>query len=254
MAGNGLVHTIASVFSPAVGAYLVAQLGFIAAFQLLGVILILTGIFALFGIKDIPHAAILKPPATGKLVMPESEATGVPWAFFGLPLAIACSQGILFFELPLLAKTTAAIMDTGILFSVVSLGALITLSMLFLNRVSPLIRTVSGSLALALIFFGLAVEWPLPLAGSLLLIGMAKGVIFPAQSTLLILLSGGNQYGRVFSFMSIAFSIGAFMGPLIAGNLRGNFSPYFIAFTVLMIALIVFPIYFNHKALQPRTQ
>lgn len=53
MAGNGLVHTLASVVSPAAGAYLVAKIGFATAFTLLGWILIVTSVCAIFFIKDI---------------------------------------------------------------------------------------------------------------------------------------------------------------------------------------------------------
>ncbi|WP_040952910.1 MFS transporter, partial [Gorillibacterium massiliense] len=42
MAGNGLVHTLASVVSPAAGAFLVAKIGFTASFTVLGWGLIIT--------------------------------------------------------------------------------------------------------------------------------------------------------------------------------------------------------------------
>ncbi|MFD2613745.1 MFS transporter [Paenibacillus gansuensis] len=254
MAGNGLVHTLASVVSPAAGAYLVAQVGFMTAFHVLGWVLIATGVFAIFGIKstsavqaerDIAVGEKKTPLRKGKLIMPPPDGSPVPWLFYGLPLAISCSQGILFFELPLIGQSSgnASIMDTGILFSVVSLGALLTLSLLFLNRVSAFIRTASGSFALALIFFGMAANWPLPLTMSLLLIGMAKGVIFPALASLLLSLSGGVRHGRVFSLLSIAFSLGSFMGPMLAGHFRDQVSPFYLAFVVLMTALTIFPVY-----------
>jgi len=44
MAGNGLVHTLASVVSPAAGALLVARIGFEQAFFALGWILIITAV------------------------------------------------------------------------------------------------------------------------------------------------------------------------------------------------------------------
>ena len=46
MAGNGLVHTLASVVSPAAGALLVAQIGFAFAFTILGWVLIVTAVCA----------------------------------------------------------------------------------------------------------------------------------------------------------------------------------------------------------------
>jgi MFS family permease len=133
-------------------------------------------------------------------------------------------------------------LTSGIFFSLVSLGALCTLSLLFLNRTSAFLRTVFGSLALALIFFTLAIQMPIPLYVSLFLIGMAKGVIYPALAALLASITSSNRYGRIFSLLSISYSIGAFIGPVLAGNLRDQMSPYFIAFFMLMLALALLPL------------
>ena len=259
MAGNGLVHTMASVLSPAVGAFLVAKLGFVHSFTILGWILIVTGVLAIFGVKEKQYAQTageLFPnespglaghhhhaPALANEGSPSLEGPQrIPWLFFGIPLAISCSQGILFFELPLMKESSGSILTSGILFSLVSLGALVTLSMLFLNRVSPLLRTSMGSLALAFIFFGMSVHWPLPIHVSLFLIGMAKGVIFPSIASLLASITSRDRYGRVFSILSISFSIGAFIGPIVAGHMRSHTSPYFIAFLCLMAALSILPL------------
>jgi MFS family permease len=256
MAGNGLVHTLASVVSPAAGAYLVSKFGFTQSFVVLGWILMATGVLALFGIKDRTAADIeaeeRSHAASGEhihthgrdgqnaaMAQPsEQEHPPIPWLFFIVPLALSCSQGILFFELPLMKESLDSIVTSGILFSMVSIGALITLSMLFLAKISPFLRTAFGSLALALTFFGMAIRWPLPIEISLILIGLAKGVIYPAISTLLITITSSSRYGRVFSLLSIAFSIGAFFGPILAGQARDHISPYFIAFLVLMAALL----------------
>jgi MFS family permease len=251
MAGNGLVHTMASVLSPAAGAYLVAKLGFVQSFTVLGWILIGTGILALFclnekqfakaGLQAMTHEHGHGPIKEGD-ELPSAVEERIPWLFFGIPLAISCSQGILFFELPLMRESHDSILTSGILFSLVSLGALVTLSMVFLNRKSPFLRTTMGSLGLAVIFFGLSVHWPLPFYVSLFLIGMAKGVIFPAIASLLASITSPNRYGRVFSFLSISFSIGAFIGPIVAGHLRSQTSPFFIAFLCLMLALTLVPL------------
>ncbi|GGF96720.1 MFS transporter [Paenibacillus abyssi] len=283
MAGNGLVHTLASVVSPAAGAFLVAQIGFTMAFYVLGWILIVTALFALLFIRDNVHnssaslkSSAAKPEAvTSNQEMPSSAASSLekpssaasslkipssaaskdeqseqatPWLIYSLPIAMACAQGILSFELPFMAVTANAMMTTGLLFSVVSLGALITLSMLFLNRYSAFYRSLWGAVLLAITYFFVAAQAPLPLAVLLLFLGMAKGIIFPALTTLLIQSSGGKRYGRTFSILSIAFSIGAFLGPMLAGQLRDYISPYFIAFLVLMIAALILPF---HSTRQP---
>ncbi|OBR64394.1 MFS transporter [Paenibacillus oryzae] len=247
MAGNGLVHTLAAVVSPAAGAYLVAKIGFSTAFTVLGWVLVVTALCALIFIRDI-HArmnekAAALPNRVKKPLQPKNtlKDANVPIVVYLLPVALSCAQGILSFELPLMASSKEGMLTTGLLFSVVSIGALVTLSMLFLNRLPSFQRTLWGALCLALVYFGIATGFPLPLAVMLLGVGMAKGIIMPAMSTLLIELSGGARYGRTFSILAIAFSIGSFLGPMLAGQLRDHISPYYIAFLALMTALLFLP-------------
>lgn len=258
MAGNGLVHTLASVVSPAAGAFLVAKIGFSTSFTVLGWVLIITGILSIFGIKDSKQALVesaknglIAAPVEEKLPLEAEQVTGIPWMFFGIPLAISCSQGILFFELPLIEASRNSILTSGIMFSLVSLGALVTLSMLFLNRFSSFIRTLVGSLGLAIVFYGMSIDWVIKLYISLFLIGMAKGVVLPAMSTLLATITDANKYGRVFSLLAISSSLGAFFGPILAGQLRTEISPYFIAFLGLMLALTFLPFHRIKQILAP---
>lgn len=251
MAGNGLVHTVASVVSPAAGAWLAATVGFSTSFAILGWILLVTGIGSVWFVREpaniyIRDTATQKPhPSPDNKQMDaggEQPAKAFPWAVFSLPVGLACAQGILSFELPLRGNESAEIMTTGLLFSVVSLGALATLGLLFLNRYLPYSRTIIGVMLLAAAYYGLASNWPIPLFLMLFMIGMAKGVIFPAMSSFLLQLSGPSRYGRTFSLLSISLSIGSFLGPVAAGAVRDHFSPYFLSFLALMIALVfLFP-------------
>ncbi|MDI4644242.1 MFS transporter [Cohnella hashimotonis] len=270
MAGNGLVHTIASVVSPAAGAYLAAKVGFAQSFALLGWGLLATGLLSLWFVRDpkrdadadVPTAdatadgaaavaseAALAEQASVGAPVPAEEAEGAspgaaprrfPWAVFLLPVAMAFAQGILSFELPLRAISAedGGVLKTGILFSVVSLGALATLGLLFLQRYLPYSRCIIGVLLLALAYYGLASDWPVPMMALLFVVGMAKGVVFPAMTSFLLQLSGPARYGRTFSMMAIASSIGAFLGPVAAGAFRGHLSPFFLSFAILMIALL----------------
>ncbi|WP_397333972.1 MFS transporter [Paenibacillus sp. YN15] len=268
MSGNGLVHTLASVVSPAAGAYLVAKIGFATSFTVLGWGLLITGILAIFGIRDVRlpaggaalaatgHAHHMGHGGSGGQVKgggaEQGQPAGLPWLFFVLPMAISCSQGILYFELPMLnhhnhgpasaSALTGAVLNSGMLFSLVSLGALLSLSMVFLNRVPPLLRTMAGCLMLATAFFGMAVRAPVSLYVLLFFIGMAKGVIFPAVASLLAASTSASRYGRAYSILSIAYSVGSFIGPVAAGQWRGLVSPYFIAFFVLMAGLCFLPL------------
>lgn len=241
MSGHGVVHTLASVVSPAAGAFIVAKAGYSATFQSLGWLLIATGVMAVFSIPrtlhQTAHSAAHLDGETAQAV----PAFPVPWRIYILPFVMSCSQGILFFELPLRSVGMDGIMSTGILFSIMSIGALVTLSMLFVNRYSPFKRVLGGLLLLAVCFYCLAAIQSIPLTVALFILGTAKGIIFPAMASLFIQLSGGNKLGRVFSLQSIAMSIGSFIGPIAAGQLRTFISPYFIAFILLMIGLMMLP-------------
>lgn len=243
MSGHGVVHTLASVISPAAGAFIVANAGFSGTFQSLGWLLIATGVMAIFSVPK-PIKAVHETTDSASQALESSSTTvKVPWRYFILPFVISCSQGILFFELPLRNTGLDGIKSTGILFSILSIGALVTLSMLFINRYSPYKRVIAGVLLMALCFFSLAALRDVPLIASLFVLGSAKGIIFPGMASMFIQLSGGSKLGRIFSLQSIAMSIGSFIGPIAAGQLRDVVSPYFIAFVLLMAGLTMIPIH-----------
>lgn len=246
MAGNGVIHTIASVGSPAIGALLVAQLGFTIAFFILGIVLIVAGFCAVIFLANpqnkqkIKRSSELLQPSSPLLA--ETEGTtkiNFPLRVYLIPVALSCAQGILSFEIPLRLQAQQSIMTTGLLFSILSVGSLITLSMLFMTKINPAIRTIYGALLLSILYYILAIDLNFPFIAVLLLIGVIKGIIFPALSHWLIVLSQGSRYGRTFSILSIAFSIGAFLGPMVAGQIREFVSPYLFAFLMLFIAVTI---------------
>lgn len=246
LAGNGVVHTLAAVGSPAAGAILAAKIGFSFTFQVLGWLLITTGIIAIFTIKE-SRTLQSTPVNPMNKTNNSSKSTSsvkfniIPYRYYLLPLAISCSQGILYFQLPLQAGVGSDMMDTGVYFSVIGLGSLMTLAMLFLHHLSPFNRTQFGILSIALAFFSLAALPQIPMLVTLFILGMAKGVVFPALASLFIELSGGQRLGTVFSLQAIAMSMGSFIGPIVAGAIHGSYSPYFIAFIILMICLTLSP-------------
>ena len=251
MSGHGVIHTLASVISPAAGAFIVANAGYSGTFQALGWLLIATGIMAIFSVPSsvsIPQSTTNGSRTTSTGIPAQPPYVSVSWRYFTLPFVVSCAQGILFFELPLRNTGISGIMSTGILFSILSVGAFFTLCLFFLNRYSPVKRVVSGIILMACCFFGLAALPTIPLVYILFVLGSSKGLIFPAMASLFIKLSGGGRLGRVFSFQSIAMSLGSFIGPVAAGQLRGHVSPYFIAFVLLMVGLMMLPIPRQHIA------
>ncbi|AIQ49203.1 MFS transporter [Paenibacillus sp. FSL R7-0273] len=247
MSGHGIIHTLASVVSPAAGAYIVHKAGYSGTFTTLGWLLIATGLMALISVpKHAPARALASQPqpqsepASLKPALPSGKQAGTSRRYYLLPFFVSCSQGVLFFELPL-SQGQDGMVSTGVLLSLMSLGALATLCLMFLNRVSPSGRIAAALLAMALCFFTLAAFTTVPAGVVLFLLGAAKGVLFPAMASLFISLGSGGRLGRTFSLQSIAMSLGAFAGPVAAGQLRGHVSPYFIAFVLLMTAILLLP-------------
>ncbi|OKP99817.1 MFS transporter [Paenibacillus sp. P46E] len=243
MSGHGIVHTLASVVSPAAGAFIVAKAGYSGTFTTLGWLLIFTGVMALFSVpKHVQSLAAVNTalPLHSLSQAPAQAPPPVSRRYYLLPFFVSCSQGVLFFELPL-SQGSDGMISTGILLSLLSLGALVTLSLFFLNRLAPGIRIAAALLAMALCFFTLAAFRGIPAGVVLFLLGAAKGVLFPAMASLFISLGGAGRMGRTFSLQSIAMSLGAFAGPVAAGQLRDYVSPYFIAFVLLMTALLLLP-------------
>ncbi|KAI7261176.1 hypothetical protein KC345_g9858 [Hortaea werneckii] len=244
MSGHGIIHTLASVVSPAAGAFIVAKAGYSGTFSTLGWLLILTGVMAFFSVpKHSPGLALQKPALPLLQEQPELPVTSGPPVsrrYYLLPFFVSCSQGVLFFELPL-SQGSNGIISTGILLSLLSLGALLTLSLFFLNRLAPGFRIAAALLGMAICFFSLAAFRSIPAGIILFILGAAKGVLFPAMASLFISLGGAGRMGRTFSLQSIAMSLGAFAGPVAAGQLREYVSPYFIAFVLLMTAILLLP-------------
>lgn len=249
MSGHGIIHTLASVVSPAAGAFIVAKAGYSGTFSTLGWLLIATGIMAFFSVPA-PLKELTTSTSSAKIPLKDPPQPSVSIRdtipaskrYYLLPFFVSCSQGVLFFELPISQiGSSNSILSTGILLSLLSLGALVTLSMLFLNRVSPTRRIRTALLAMAICFFTLAAFHNIPATVTLFMLGAAKGMLFPAMASLFISLGGPGRMGRTFSLQSIAMSLGAFAGPVAAGQLREYVSPYFIAFLILMTALILLP-------------
>ncbi|MBE0342793.1 MFS transporter, partial [Paenibacillus sp. 28ISP30-2] len=107
--------------------------------------------------------------------------------------------------------------------------------------ISPMIRLICGTLLMSLSFYALATLPESVIGVVLFILGTAKGITFPALASLFIRL-GGERLGKTFALQSIATSIGSFAGPVLAGQLPVHFSPFFIAFLILMTGLLFIPI------------
>ena len=99
MSGHGVIHTLASVLSPAAGAFIVAKAGFSGTFQSLGWLLIFTGLMAFLSLPK-PLSATAKDKGQVAVPINNGAPARLPFSLrlYLIPFAIACSQGILFLK------------------------------------------------------------------------------------------------------------------------------------------------------------
>lgn len=249
MSGHGFIHTVASVGSPVVGAWLVNRMGFAPAFLSLGIGLVVSALVAMRFIQE-PSPACAKGDRAKRRAFsrhlrssPDNAPSDIPLLFYTVPLVCACAQSIVYFEIPLL-MAHASLMSQGVLFAIISAGALLALCVVVLHRIQPIVRIAGGTVAFALLLFSMSQPWGWSLPVTLFLIGITKGIIFPALAAALAMGAKTNTFGRAFSMLAIAYSIGSFIGPLLAGQLRHVISPFFLASLLLLggCALLVAPI------------
>jgi MFS family permease len=228
MSTHGIVQTIATVASPAVGAALVHALGFRLSFGWLGGALVLIGLVSAVVLRQ------QKPTAHVRTPMRWSYASTI------VPFACAIAQSIVYFEIPLLAQGTS-LWSQGMLYASLSVGALCALIVGWaLYRIAPETRIMWGALALAMCVYALCIVQSASLWWILFLIGMAKGFVFPAIATRIAIRTAHASYGSAFAHLSIVYAIGSFVGPLIAGHTRTLVSPCVVAALVLLATLAYF--------------
>lgn len=100
MSGHGIVHTLASVVSPAAGAFIVAKAGYSGTFSTLGWLLIFTGVMAFFSVpKHSPALALNKSALPLQQAEPELSSASAPPVSkryyllpFSYPAPRACSS------------------------------------------------------------------------------------------------------------------------------------------------------------------
>ena len=241
MAVNGMMVTLANIIAPFIGGYLVDIFDYKGTYFFIGSALLFTAIFALIFVKERDPIVVHKKDGhpLSKVLMSRDL---LPIYFIGFSLMF--SHGALIFELPFLTvEKGLKASETGFLFSIMGLGSLLAYCSFWLNRISPLFRTIAGMVASGLLYYQLTTSI-LPVSQSMILffLGFAFGSIFPALMTLLTEKVGQSHYGSAFGVLSAIFSLAFILSSLTAGIVRAFVSPYYLAFlmTMLSVAYIVF--------------
>ncbi|QOT00845.1 MFS transporter [Brevibacterium sp. JNUCC-42] len=260
---KGIILTFASILSPAVGGFLAGRFGFANSFVILGWVMLITGLIALLFLP--------KKSGEGKQVTPggfifnaeENEqrqtkqnnknnkkdnlktalnllfgSIGMYPAFFSA-FAIMYAQGTMMYEVPLLiARQNLDPTVTGMVFSMMGLGSLLTLSLTQIQRKSPVVRCLFGLTILSTMFYATAMNWNVSIYWMMFFVGGAFGLLFPAMTTILTSYSPRHLYGTAFSFYSAIMSFGAILSPVMAGMYDNVSRSFFSGFLVLMTASI----------------
>lgn len=243
MAKNGIMITLASIIGPVIGGLLADELGFGQTFVLFGILLMLGGVMGWIIIRE-THASTVSidrhQPTTGRSVLSISTDTTLLPAYLAA-MTTSLGQGVLMYEVPyIMAQSGQSSTATGFLLTMMGLGSLITLSQGWLNRYSPYSRCFIALFTIALLFYVLALHWPLSLSMLLFIKGAAHGLMFPAKATILTGGASPGDYGKAFGIHSAVLSSGFVVGPMIAGTLRTFISPFFLAFVLTMTMVMIF--------------
>ncbi|WLD93803.1 MFS transporter [Alkalihalobacillus sp. AL-G] len=236
MAFNGLLITIAHILSPVIGGYLVEMVDFKGAYFIIGGSILLTGVIALLYVKEFdPIIVHKKDQAYSSGLKLDRQLLMIYFVGFALMYA----QGTLGYELPfLIVEEGLSTSEAGKLFSYMGVGTLVVVCMTWINRISALIRTMFGMIVLASCFYQMVVPFvPLTLSQLLFIVGIGLGILFPAITTLITEKIDKSKHGTAFGILSAVFSLGIIASSLTAGAIRELFSPYFIAFIVMAMAI-----------------
>lgn len=241
MAVNGLMVAIAGIVAPFLGGQLVKVFNYTGTYLMISAAMLATAIIALFYIRD-AEPIVVHRKVKNTLGATLTNQSLLPVYLIGF--ALMYGHGTLIYELPFLTvEHGLSPADTGKLFSLMGIGTLIALSMLWLNRFSALIRTAVSMVLTAFLYYQMATSF-LPLGLGLVLfgIGVSFGLIFPALTTLLTDKINADQHGSAFGILSAVLSFGMIVSSLTAGLVRASLSPYYLAFLVTM-AGAVFVVY-----------
>ncbi|MDG5786411.1 MFS transporter [Evansella sp. AB-P1] len=242
MAMNTFMVTLAMAVAPVIGGFIGERFGADGAYY---VISFTTGIAFLLSIFYLsqPRVAIQR----------GMNRTGMLQLFFYPPLlpvfltgfAIMFSQGTLMYELPFLSiEQGMSKSSVGQMAGVIGIGTLLILSFITVHRISAKVRTLFGLCIMAGALCWIMILEGIPSFGSLILFGIASGLIFPALMTLVVENINEGDRGKAFAFLSAVFSVGTISSPFIAGIIRVHISPFYVAWLVMMLIITMLGLIF----------
>lgn len=245
MGYSGAAVGLAALLGPMLAGIGKDALGFSTFFILLGSLLVVTAILAIFLLpakNKIDTKVNLNMGIIKNLIIDKK----LQIAYFAA-IGITFSQGALAFQLPLhLQKLGYATKDVGMFLSLFALTAIIIfVSPIssrsdYKGRLSPI---KSGYLFLIASFAVLLIAKSTPFfIISMILFGTGFGLIFPAMNAVIVDNANPLYRGSAFGIFYAVFSLGVVFGQFLSGvGIEINISPY--AITLLVNTLILITLY-----------
>lgn len=240
MAIHGILATTSSIVAPLIGGKLVVLIGYANTYFCIGIAMIFAGVYAVYYLKD-RQVVVVKHNVTNSNSSSFRHLLKNPLllvVYLG-GFSIMYIHGVFAYEIPYLTvEKGLSTFTTGQLFSYMGIGVFIALSLFFVHRFNAIYRIMFSMFGMAMALFAIVTN-AISLPVLLLINGFFFGIAMPAMATAVTDIVSRNMHGRAFGVMSAVYSTGMIASSSVTGLIRGYISPYFIAFIISMIALII---------------
>lgn len=237
MAVNAILATLAAIIAPIIGGQLGATIGYANTYFVIGSLLFLIAIYASYFLKERQGIIVVSKQQQYQINIRKALTLPNLKIVFLSAFAVMYMHGVVIYEIPYLTvEQGLSTATTGILFSFMGIGTLLSSSLFFINRFSPVKRMLFGLFGMAISMF-LIFSTFLPLTASMLLLGFFFGIMMPAMATAVTDAVSADGHGRAFGLLSAANSVGIITSSFITGVVRDIVSPYFVAFLIGMMVL-----------------
>ena len=251
MAIIGILGMFANIFAPLIGGKLGATIGYANTYIIIGLALLVIAVYAFIFLRERQYIAVNKNSTSVHLLTVFKNPQLLLVYLTGF--AIMYIHGVIIYEVPYLTvEKGLSTASTGKLFSIMGIGSLVTLSFFFLQRLDAIKRMMFGLFTLC-ISLAVLINGVLSLTVFLFIMGICFGLVMPAAATAVTSAVQSNEHGRAFGVMSAIYSLGMIASSFLTSIIRQIISPYFIAFLVGMLMLIIIGLIKFHTPKTVRT-
>ncbi|GIO25403.1 MFS transporter [Ornithinibacillus bavariensis] len=238
MAINGILGTIASIVAPIIGGMMGSAFGYENTYYTIGTALLLIGIYTTLCLREKESIIVVGSHRKAFSLIQVLQKKSLQMVFL-TGFALMYIHGVIIYEVPYLAvEQGLSTAITGVLFSFFGVGTFFSLSLFFINRFNPMKRIMFGLFGMCMSLFAVFTQL-LTLPLMLFLLGFFFGIMMPAMATALTDTVSSDGHGRAFGVMSAVYSLGMITSSFITGIIRDVLSPYFVAFLIGMLTLMI---------------